>query len=219
MWFSEFLNDFFSAVSGTWAFIISAFSVFVAFVVCLALAIFKTGYGLKKRVWYVVVSAFFCAFLSARASFTGERDLSSLLLCFALILLLPLCVIPEKRKTDDSAAEDGARRGFIRFLDDKLKSARECSDNALRFHTEEIRAASPPPQHERDGTQDIDFSHVKNVLSRLEPALLSQADRRQIHELEMALYDAERGGYSPDTRGKINEGLGNLLKIMAKHGV
>ncbi len=219
MWFYEFLNTFFSAVSGTWFFLICALAVFSAFIICLFFSVFKTGYGLKKRVWYVAVAALFCAVLNARANFTGERNLSSVLPVFALILLLPLCFIPEKNSGKKSDAEDVDRRKFVRFLDDKLKSEREFSDNSSHFETEEIKAVNPPPERENVNTQDIDFSHVKNVLSRLEPALLSYADRRQIHDLEMALYDAERGNYSPDTRGKINEGLGNLLKIMAKHGI
>lgn len=216
----EFLNTFFSLFNGTWAFGISALSVFAAFIVCLMLSALKTGYGLKKRAWYVAVSAFFCAFLKARASFTGERDLSSVLLCFALILLVPICLIPEKKEKADNAAEDGARRRLIRFLDKELKNGPTVSDNAYAFHTEKI-IAQPQPEQERKPNvdEDLDFSHVKNVLSRLEPALLSYSDRRQIHDLEIALYDAERGGVSEETRGRINEGLGNLLKIMAKHGV
>ena len=220
MWFSEFLNVIFSAVSGTLFFLICALAVFSAFIICLCLSVFKTGYGLKKRVWYVAVAALFCAILNARANFTGEQNLSSVLLIFALTLLLPLCFIPEKGGNEKRAvAEDEGRRRFVRFLDDKLKRAREFSDNSSHFETEEIKTVNPPPERETVNSQDIDFSHVKNVLSRLEPALLSYADRRQIHDLEMALYDAERGNYSPETRSKINEGLGNLLKIMAKHGV
>nr|MBO4517857.1 hypothetical protein [Clostridia bacterium] len=216
----EFIKAFFSAVSGTLTFLICLFAVLVAFTVCVVLSAVKSGYGFRKRVWYVVFAAFFCVFLRARAYFTGEADFSSVLTCFSLALLMPVCFIPEKKDVGAGLREGDDRRKFVRMLDEKLHSARDCSENA-DFHTEEIKAEIPPaatPQR-REDAQDLDFSHVKNVLARLEPSLLSYADRRQIHDLESALFDAERGAYSDETRSKINEGLGNLLKIMAKHGV
>ena len=65
---------------------------------------------------------------------------------------------------------------------------------------------------------ELDFSHVKNVMAKLNYFNLSASDRTQLSELEQALYYAQNVGYDKKVKEKINEGLGALLKIMAKHG-
>jgi hypothetical protein len=66
---------------------------------------------------------------------------------------------------------------------------------------------------------DLDFTHVKNILARLEYYSLSSQEKRQVEQLKSYVLDAERGQDDPNLKGKINDGLGALLKIMAKHGV
>lgn len=68
------------------------------------------------------------------------------------------------------------------------------------------------------GSGDLDYSHVKNVIARLDYFGLKESDRRQIHDLEANLSEAERGGNSPDLKDRINDGLSSLLKIMSKYG-
>lgn len=212
---------FFGLTDGATFFAITAIATAVGFFVCLFLSVFKCGYILKKRLWFLILLFIFCAMLKARASVTGENDFSPLLLCFGLILFLPVYFIRVKVRKD--SAEDLPAREFVRLLEDKIKRA-GCADKALPadgltqadFRTESIKTAPQTPTGINDKP---DFSHVKNVLQRLELASLSYADRRQVHELELSLYEAENGGYSEETRIKINEGLGNLLKIMARHGV
>ena len=65
----------------------------------------------------------------------------------------------------------------------------------------------------------LDFSHVKNVLSRLDYFSLSPADKRQVKELEATLVLAEQGDFSDVVKERVNDGLGSLLKIMSKYGV
>ena len=47
---------------------------------------------------------------------------------------------------------------------------------------------------------------------------LSQGDRKTIKELELNVLGAENGDDRIETKRKINDGLGALLKIMAKYG-
>lgn len=208
-----FIYAFFNATSGTVFLALTTGATTIGFFVCLFLSIFKCGYGLKKRLWFLISIFIFCALLKARSIFTGERDFSSLLSCFGLILFLPVYFIRVKVPKND--ADNSSAREFVRILDDKIKRADDLEKTQVDFTTEVIKAEPQPPVV----NDKPDFSHVKNVLQRLELATLSYADRRQIHELELALYEAENGGYSEETRVKINEGLGNLLKIMARHGV
>ena len=210
-------------------FALCAGAVFTGFIVCLFVSIFKSGYGQKKRCWYVIVLLAFCALLKSRANLSGEVDLSPILACGGLVLGLPLFFIRVKisKNSKKREQEDNARREFVRFLDERIHNPyaepdlpadnnnRNQAARSETFKTEILKAE----QKRKELAEDLDFSHVKNVLERLEPATLSYADRKQVHELELALYEAEKGEYSDDVKCRINEGLGNLLKIMAKHGV
>lgn len=219
-----FLGATLCAFSKELFFALCAGAVIAAFTVCLFISVFKSGYGLKKRSWFLIVLLVLGAALKARANISGEKDVSPILIVFGLILYLPLFFIRVKSAGEKRAAdrENTARRDFVRFLDERIHNAampetdgQVIANKSVALRTEVLKA-----EEKRDPVFDEpDFTHVKNVLQRLEPASLSYADRRQIHELELALYEAENGGYSDDTKSKINEGLGNLLKIMARHGV
>lgn len=216
----EFFNAVFGFLSAEWLFVFGFVAISAAFSVCLFISVFKTGYGLKKRVWYLIIVAFFCALLKARANFSGE-DFTPILLSFGLLLFIPIYFIrvKAKREVDD----DAARRDFVRFLDSKIKQGDKIhafnKTDTMRTPVGEPDAILKTAPKVQEVSGNIDFSHVKNVLKRLEPASLSYSDRRQIHDLELLLYEAENGENAPELKSKINEGLGNLLKIMSKHGV
>ena len=210
---TEFFSNAIGAIDGVVFFIISFGAVFAGFIVCLFISIFKSGYGIKRRAWFLILLALFCALLRLRVNLLSVADYSPLLTVFGLILALPLYFIREKKKpkTDEKSV-----REFVRFIDGKIRVDNTEADRKPADSQTEVVNAVPREESKR---VDIDFSHVKSVLERLEPATLSYADRKQIHELEVALYSAENGKTGDDTKTKINEGLGNLLKIMAKHGV
>ena len=67
--------------------------------------------------------------------------------------------------------------------------------------------------------QEIDFSHVKNVIERMAFYNLSPTDKRQIRELKESVYNAETEGFTQEKKETINDGLSELLRIMSKHGV
>jgi hypothetical protein len=75
------------------------------------------------------------------------------------------------------------------------------------------------PLAPNDKNEETDFTHVKNVIERLSFYPLSPNDKKQIRELKENVFFAETDGVTDPLREKINEGLGNLLKIMSKHGV
>ena len=81
---------------------------------------------------------------------------------------------------------------------------------------EEIEKEVKPARTKKN--KDLDFSHVKSVIKRLSAMDLTPADRREIKELELAVFSAEKGGEYPLLKEKINDGLGFLLKLMAKYG-
>ncbi|MBO4251919.1 MAG: hypothetical protein J5911_04595 [Clostridia bacterium] len=216
---TEILSRIFGALSLEMFLSFCVIAVFAAFIACLFLSVLKTGYGLKRRAWYLAVLAFFCALCDARAIFMSEKNFASIMMCFGTALFIPLFFIRVKRAEEKS--EDDPRREFVRYLDDSIRrgdriNAFDKQDNSA------ARSADAPMKVQsvqKEMRADLDFSHVKSVLQRLQPATLSYSDRKQIRDLELLLYEAENGECDAELKGRINEGLGNLLKIMAKHGV
>jgi hypothetical protein len=48
---------------------------------------------------------------------------------------------------------------------------------------------------------------------------LNQSDKRQVKELETAIFEAENYQMTNELKCRINDGLGALLKIMSKYGI
>lgn len=129
-------------------------------------------------------------------------------LTFAVILNLP------KRKFEPTKSQ----LNLAREIDEKAK---EQSQNEI------VKESIIPPivekivtkPVEREKPPEVDFSHVKNVIKRLEYFNLTPNDKRQVKELESAIISAEKGVCDLKTKESVNEGLGCLLKIMSKYGV
>lgn len=94
--------------------------------------------------------------------------------------------------------------------DPSAKNARE------EERPERIKCGQDEPETKAEG--EINFTHVKNVLERLSCYNLSATEKRQIKELQFSVYEAENGGDTEANRIAINDGLGAVLKIMAKYG-
>jgi len=146
-----------------------------------------------------------------------------LFLSFGVLFFVPIYIIEKKCeqiKVDDS------QKKFINFLDKKIeKSSSEnkvfpfgALDNTISNSNAEkiLKAVEKKPIKEKE---NINFSHVKNIISKLDLVSLSNADIRQIKDLKTNVYLAENGGIDQELQGRINDGLGALLKIMAKYGV
>jgi hypothetical protein len=64
-----------------------------------------------------------------------------------------------------------------------------------------------------------DFTHVNNVIERLNQFQLTPFDKKQVKELEINIATLKREGNNPEIKSKLNDGLSALLKIMSKYGV
>ena len=129
-----------------------------------------------------------------------------LLTAVVFLFLLPLCLFGRKTKKVDS-------KEFIKFIDQKIA---EDKPEDLSQLTERKECFDEEKMEVVDG---LNLSHVKNILKRLDYFDLSQSDRRQVREVEMAIFQAERRFDDLEVKEKLNDGLGALLKIMAKYGV
>ena len=97
-----------------------------------------------------------------------------------------------------------------------IQFSREKKVESIKTVSEPFCEIDEPPIKDSDG---IDFTHVKNILSRLEYYNLSPTDQKQVGELKASVYRAENFGVDKETKSKISDGLGALLKIMSKYGV
>ena len=130
-----------------------------------------------------------------------------LLIGLVFLLLLPIRLVGKKNKKSDKSKE------FIKYIDQKI--AEEQTENNVAKE----KIALPNDEEKKDVVDGLNLSHVKNILKRLDYIDLSQSDRRQVRELETAVFQAERRLDDLEVKEKLNDGLGALLKIMAKYGV
>ena len=179
-----------------------------AFIILLCKCKRKKNYYFYKRCWYL---PFLCGIITgeyglfALASINASVCFSTLSLGFVLFSIV--CAIPVK--TDDEKRD---KINFIKFLDEKI-NAEQCKKR-LNAPPEKLVAVQKP----KESKPEIDFSHVKSVIARLNCFSLSSQDRSAVKELELNVMQAERGDYDLETKRKINDGLGALLKIMSKYG-
>lgn len=120
------------------------------------------------------------------------------------------------------AKEDDVPLAELRAREDLPVGEKSCEnryENPCEKSCEKPCEKSYGAAEKSNGFNDeIDYTHVKNVIARLDYFGLKESDRRQIHDLEASLSEAERGVCNEELKGRINDGLSSLLKIMSKYG-
>ena len=200
---------------------------FALFLTCLLLTLLKRGYGIKKRLWFILGVVFV---LMVDLAFTLHLGSSAffplLLLSFDVLGVGIIFLLPQRQgvysKESLSLAE---------FLSKKAREQQSGDAPVYRAEIERIQAGGGEVvsengnaslrqnQRKTQADLELDFTHVKNVIERLNCFGLSQADKRQVKELEALLSKAESGESDDKTKESINDGLSALLKIMSKYGV
>ena len=85
-----------------------------------------------------------------------------------------------------------------------------------------IEKTQPIKQSEdkkEDKGTELNFDHIKNVIKRLEYYPLSVADKKTVNTLSEQIEETEKNGETKESKNRINESLGAILKIMAKYKV
>ena len=220
--------DYFLGVGGLFA--VCFLCLTLAFLFALILAVFVKANSLKKRLWFVFFSVSVSGIELGLSLILGYGvGFFVLILSIGALFCIPIFTIRVRGRADKSQIE------LARFLDDKLRFVSAENQPIEKDEPqqeikpiERVTVESIKPTKELDVANklkpqptpcEIDFSHVKNVISRLEYFPLGVSDKKQIKDLQTLVYSAENGDYSPDLKSRINDGLGSLLKIMAKYGV
>lgn len=222
--FIEIFNSIDSSLGESGVFLVALSLLTIAFLVALLSSIFVYDYVFLKRVWYFFVlfgisgTELFLHILCA-----NENAYALLTFSVGLIYAVPLLTIRVKKFCTKQQID------FAKFIDKKAEEKStelEDCEKGFKAENESFNFDLPKPSaikilnnNENKQTSDIDFSHVKNVIARLEYLSLGANDKRQIKELEANVFAVENGDDTLDTKSKINDGLGALLKIMSKYGV
>lgn len=198
------------------------------FIINLILSLSCCGYKKTHRKWFYLLVGISFAFVWSLTSFIDDGKWAvGVYVFFALPISYFANLFKEKTK---KITEEQVK--LAKFLDKKaIETEPEFIDgqemvkaSADVFSANENLPITPSRVKEifdqkRKEEFGLDFSHVKNVLKRLDYFALSPSEKRQVKELEVSLLQAESGEFNMPIKERINDGLGALLKIMSKHGV
>lgn len=76
-----------------------------------------------------------------------------------------------------------------------------------------------PDRAKEDYLPKTDYSHVRSIIEKLSFYQLNAQERKSVNDLKTSVISAENGDDSAVMKERISEGLGGLLKIMAKYNV
>lgn len=188
--------------------IVVLITVVVLFLLFLLLKIFIRSFENKGTVLFLLSTLSVSLFYRYAIAVFGERENEFIILLSIICLLaIPIKCVGKKPKKQDESKE------FIKFIDQKI------AEQGQKPIINDIKTVKPIEKENSETVDGLNLSHVKNILNRLDYFDLSQADRRQVRELETVVFQAERHFDDLEIKEKLNDGLGALLKIMAKYGV
>ena len=233
------LNYIYTLLSAEGVFLVVFICILIGFIINLILSLSLNSYDYKKRRWFICLSL---SALLLQITFELNAGGSGALIALTAAIAIPLiyfCLII-KGKT---RLEKQKQIELARYIDRKVYGEQEApqifkSSQIYSPIEEEKKVCSVDSDKEEQEINNIrpsnvkdflnsrraleynlDFTHVKNVLSRLDYYSLSPSDKRQVKELEVTLAQAETGEFLDEIKEKLNDGLGSLLKIMAKYGI
>jgi hypothetical protein len=233
---SDFLfaiNEFFS---GEGVFLICLSLMLLGFFINLILTLVREKYDRQSRRWYYFSLPSILCFQIAQSLNAGENG-ALIFLSLSIACLLFYFSWSIKSRGEKAIRQARAVSDFCKKIQTKvdesqekerLKQTKNEQENAVKVATGEDNVEKLP-QNKNFFDQDcipieeqdlgLDFSHVKNVMKRLDYFSLSPTDKRQVKELEITLKEVESGEDLPSLKERLNDGLGMLLRIMAKYGV
>ena len=221
------------------------FTTFILAIICGALVVLlsllcaitslkKQGYGILKRLWLVLAFMGICLIeFWFENELSGQKSYLALTigLCFlslSICLFLPVKSIKisaEKRTLaqflDKCAHGKSLESNSVFSKDDFSINQSDITPSKILFSpiTKADSVSEKNKEKEKSKNDEIDFSHVKSILARLEFYPLKEQDKKSALELEKAILEAEENGLNTMLKQTINDGLGALLKIMAKYAV
>ena len=195
-------------------FLVCFIIVFILTVLCSAIALTKKNYSVKNRLWVI-----FCFIGVLTIDFWIEQIVIGqikylILLLGVQFISLSICFFINKSQPKIS----DEKKSLANFLSKCALKENHILDRQIQgeIRSEVIKAK---PSAENSFNDEIDFSHVKTVLKKLEYYPLKEQDKKSAKELENAIKEAEENGLDQRLKQNINDGLGILLKLMSKYAI
>lgn len=215
-------------------FVVALIVTTICFFINTILIICKNGYALRKRLWYFCLFFGLMAILVSCSLYHNQgRFFAICLFGINLLYFLPMFISGRERQIKKEEKQ------LIKFIDSKIRLSKNGDEDLFRNNLgrEVVDDVKFMPTNKKQNDQTVtkiyakpqentveesdlpDFSHVKNIIDRLEYFSLSATDRKQVNDLELVINKTENGENSVELKNKVNDGLGALLKIMSKYGV
>ena len=221
----DFIKKIPDTLSVQKAFVLFLVVVVSGFVLNLFLTIFVNDYVRKNRLWFVFLGVATILFQTALCVYEKGMGIYPILLAGVCFLLFIPVFSPSGRRRKLKKEE----MELARFLEQKIADAnalpsqqkqtiqsQEDTESETPFLVDRLQT-KPPIQLQKESPPD--FTHVKNVLERLNYFPLTPNEKKQAKDLEITVKRIESGENTAELKNRVNDGLGALLKIMAKHGV
>lgn len=189
--------------------------VFVLTVLCTIISLSKKNYSIKNRLW-VIFSFIGILLIDFWIEHFILGKIQYLILLVAVeFISLSICLFVRKKQTIISSENKS-----LESLLNKCKLNQNYA-NLNGGYNNEIRSEviKAKPKVQPNLKDDIDFSHVKTVLKKLDYYPLKEQDKKSAKELENAIIEAEESGLDQRLKQNINDGLGALLKLMSKYAI
>lgn len=190
-------------------FTISLALICALFLLCILLIFLKNDYVLRKRIWFFTISIGIISMETAVLDVIYAKKSFSLISLGLALIFSGIILSLKTKKESENLNEIIDKHIDVPIRIDKL-------EKAPRKVEEKISLCKEVEKPKQTG---IDYSHVKSVIERISLLSLTQTDRKTIRDLEFNVLSAEKGDDRLETKQKINDGLGALLKIMSKYGV
>lgn len=184
---------------------------------CFMLSLFVSEYTYKKRLW--IIPCHLGLIVLAWWSQINKNAYNFEFLCLGISAFLCAFIFAIPNKDNQIKSE---HINLARIFNEQAKNLEnELDEDSLAQERTQIEVikARPKEQPEIKSNQELDYSHVKKVLNKLEYYSITSQERKQTKELMQAVELAESQGQTAELKEKINEGLGALLKIMSKYAV
>ena len=192
-------------------FFICLTAIFFCNILCLILTLFKREYGTKKRLWAVFFGVGASFFMLSLELQNNVFPLGAFICLSVVIIFLFVQTLSSRNKKTEVGSKE-----FARYIDSCINSS---SNPIQKSKTEFSSSLIKPTTIENFSHDEIDFSHAKTILSKLEYYPLKEQDKKTAKDLENAINLAEQNGLDSKLKQDINDGLGALLKIMAKYAI
>ncbi len=202
----------------------------INFLCFLLLSLFKVGYEIKKRALFIPIMFSEFLFICSLCFFANlSWGYPILFLSVGVFLTSALFSVRVKdNRRIKKSNQDVSSRNLARMLDKAVSSnPLDSEDNYVEDEDKNSPLEENAPifkqgqktKMDKKRGNEIDFSHVKNVMEKMNYYPLSPSEKKIITDLETSISLAENEGADSLLKSKINDGLGALLKIMSKYGI